>query len=158
MLNGLRELQSISLDSVKSARNENAKLNSMVSKIIPVASRIMNFESIDQAKKLEDLYNEVATAKPSLDDSSRTIEGALLTLRNYGDSKKRDTERIIIVSQYPLVKNYISRTLRENESLPVTKMPFQKNVALMYLRLYAESVQSVTYDDELEEIRNDKMR
>jgi hypothetical protein len=158
VLDGLKQLRSIACDEVRAAKIENEKLNSMLSNIAPVAAKVMEFESVDQARDLQNLYEDVNSSKPTFDGSERMIESVQTTLQNYRNSKKRDTERLIIVSQYPLVKNYISRALQEKGRLPAAKMPFQKNVSLLYLRLYARSVQTVVYDDELEEIRNDQMQ
>jgi len=158
VLNALRQLRTIASNEVNSAKTENEKLNAMVSKITPVGAKAMDFESTDQGMKLQNLYNEVVSSGASFDDTAKIIESILTNFRNYTDSKKRDTERIIIISQYPLVKNYIRRALKETGRLSAGKMPFQKNVSLLFLRLYSESTQNVSYDDDLEEIKNVEMR
>ncbi|MEM2129695.1 MAG: hypothetical protein QXZ70_03750 [Candidatus Bathyarchaeia archaeon] len=150
----LKSLRFSLLNSVVQAKNENSKLTSHINTIIPAAMRIMEFESLSQSKNLRELYDNVSLDKNSIDELIEDIELISALLSNYQISKKRDTEKIIIFSQYSMVKRHIELTLKEKGRLATTELPFHKNVSLIYFRLYCASTPHVKYNDELEEIAN----
>jgi hypothetical protein len=154
ILNNLKSLRLWLTNSVASAKNENEKLNNLVGRMLPTASKVMDFESLDQERELKNLYEDVNQDKNSLDEMTQDTDVIISVLGNYEVSKKRDTERIVIISQYPLARRIIEATLNEKGSLAASKLPFQKNVSSVYLRLYSASTPSVKYDDETEEIRS----
>ena len=153
ILANLKSLKSALIETITQAKLENDKLNYAIRKIIPIASRIINFESIDQGVKLQNLLDEVESEKSSVDGVSKSIESILPSLQSHEESRKRDIDRLLIMSQYPFAKRWIRSRLNERKKLEAAKMPFQRDVSVMYIRMYAASTPSVTYDDELEEIR-----
>ena len=98
--------------------------------------------------------------KPNFNDTTALSKEVLPILQALSDYRKIDEERLVVISQYPVAVRLLQRLFAENKEVVRTaELPFQRDTAIFFVRSFAASNKSYSYDEEREELsyEHDKM-
>lgn len=139
---------------------ENDQLERIVRTFSADATTVMHFESIGQSQWLRTLREEATLARPSIETVTNIVSRVRTALLDQADRKKKDEHSLILLSQYPVAKKVVGHMLKGSHQIEISQMPFQREAASIYLRLYSISDKSLRYDDDSEILvkKNAEMR
>lgn len=139
-------------DSLNRIRMEFEQMEKLVKSLTPGTTQIVRFAILDLFGAQEKLAKRVKKLGPSFDELINFTEDFSAFMAIVAEGRKEDTRNIIILSQYHLAKQYIEGLAGERKAIPIADLPFQRDAAIMYVKLVAEETRAVRYDDTKEEI------
>jgi len=150
LLGEVTKLQNLLEKTVEAELTEIDQLQRIIKTFSADATAVINFESIDQPQRLKILRDEMRSARPSIERLTNIVTRVKSALTDQRDRKRNDEHNMILLSQYPIAKKVVSQMLTRDGKVEITQMPFQREAASIYLRLYSVKDRSVKYDDENE--------
>lgn len=150
LLGEVMKLQNLLEKTAEAELTEIDQLQRIIKTFSADATSVINFESIDQSQHLRILRDEVRSARPSIESLTNIVTRVKSTLTDQRDRKRNDEHNMILLSQYLIAKKVISQMLTRDGQVEITQMPFQREAASIYLRLYSVKDRSLKYDDENE--------
>jgi hypothetical protein len=139
-------------DSLNRVRMEFEQMEKLVKSLTPGTRGIVRFAILDLFGAQERLAQRMTKLKPAFDELIDFTEDFAAFMAVVAEGRKEDTRNIVILSQYHLAKRYIEGLAEGKKAIPIGTLPFQRDAALIYVKLMAEETRLVRYDDANEEI------
>ncbi len=114
--------------------------------------RSLRFETVNRISEVLDLKKRLETVGVSFDSLTKFLEIAAGVLKSQSEAWKSDRDNLLVLAQYPLAKKIIERMLKDQTSLALSKLPYQKKAAALYAQLYATGNPDVEYDEDGESL------
>lgn len=147
-LEGLRELRAL-LDSIVSQAISGAdRVDKMLESLELVSVRSLKFETVNRLSEVVALKKRLDSVGTSFDSLTKFLDTAISVLKSHADAWRTDRDNLVVLAQYPLAKRIIEQMLRNQPTLALSKLPYQKRAAALYAELYAKSTEGVEYDEE----------
>ena len=84
---------------------------------------------------------------PALDQASDAMCGLAAVTSKSPELRKRDEESLITIGQYPVAEKVIRGMLESDKAVKLEKLPFNRQPASLYAKLYAAANSAAKYDD-----------
>ena len=145
---GLRELRVIIEEVVTQAASGADRVGAMLESLELKSVRTLRFETMNRLGEVVALKKKLEAVGVSFDGLTKFLENASGVLRSQADAWKSDHDNLVVLAQYPLAKRIIGKMLRDQPSLALAKLPYQRRVAALYAQLYATGSPDVEFDEE----------
>jgi hypothetical protein len=151
-LEGLRTLRAI-LDSVVTQAASGAdRVGVMLESLELRSVRSLRFETVGRLSEILELKKKLEAVGVSFDSLIKFLDIAAGVLKSQTEAWKSDRDNLVVLAQYPLAKKIIDRMLRDQTSLAISKLPYQKKTAILYAQLYATGSHGVEFDEDGESL------
>jgi len=152
ILQNLMELRELLITAIGDARSNAEQLQGMIRTLAADAMKVIHFEAVGQQRRLEALEAEAKAAKPTFEDLAALIRTTTSNLREILETRRRDENKLIVLSQYSPARRVIERMINQNRSVRITDLPFQREAAATFVKLYATQNPGFRYDEVEEEL------
>jgi hypothetical protein len=146
--------------TMERAIEEIETVKKIVSTVDPSFSNVLKLNTSGIFYELLAIQGAMRRVKPNFSDTTALSKEALPILQALSNYRKIDEESLVVISQYPVAVRLLQRLFAENKEVVQTaELPFQRDTAIFFLRSFAASNKSYSYDEEREELsyEHDKM-
>ncbi len=143
----MNELISLLATLASNAKSEVEDLGRMIRDLTPASTRAVQFEALGQLGMVTNLQQEFGHVAPSFGEVTNLIMSTLPILEAQRESQRRDESKMIIISHYPAAKRLLSSMLEKKKIILISELPFQREPASTFAKIYAISNRDVKYDE-----------
>lgn len=160
MLQNVTEVIEFLRDSIEHAIEEIETVKKLVASVDPSFSNVLKLNTTGILDEMLAIQNKMRGVKPEFSDAiaiSKEAAPILLVLSEY---RRMDSESLVVISQYPVAVKLLRQLFDGNqEVVRISELPFQRDVAKFFVKIFAASNGSYKYNEELEELSfgHDKM-
>ncbi|HXW37896.1 MAG TPA: hypothetical protein VEJ36_08370 [Nitrososphaerales archaeon] len=134
-------------DSLARAMEESRELERLVRTFKAGALNVVRFEALEQSNTIGQLQAQLDRLDPSLGDITSFLEDSIPVFTKLKEGRIADEHSLVLLSQYHIAEKYIESVIKDRKAVPLTELPFQREAALMYVKLYSLTSRVVKYDD-----------
>ena len=160
MLDDISRVIQFLRDAIARAIDEIETVKKLVSTVDPSFSNVLKLNTTGILDEILAIQSTMRGAKPDFNDVISLSKEALPILLVLSEYRKMDAESLVVISQYPVAVRLLHRLFEENkEVVRTSELPFQRDVAKFFVRSFASSNRSYSYNEEREELsyEHDKM-
>ena len=118
-----------------------------IESINPAASEILTFQTARRKDELLAVEEELHAREFGIQGLTKIIGDAIPVVSGQASAMASDREGMIILAHYPAARRGIRRALSGGKAVSVEQLPYEKQTAAIFLRLYAAEVPSAKYDE-----------
>ncbi len=147
-------------DTIARAIDEIETVKKLVATVDPSFSNVLKLNTTGILDELLATQSVIRGAKPDFNDAISLSIEALPILLVLSEYRKMDSESLVVIAQYPVAVRLLHRLFDENrEVVRTSELPFQRDVSKFFVRSFAASNRSYSYNEEREELtyEHDKM-
>ncbi len=153
MLKNVKGTIEIQRESIGRAIEEIETVRKMVSTVDPSFSNVLKLNTTGILDDMFAIQGATRRIQLNFNDAISLSKQALPILKALSEYRKLDEESLIIISQYPVALRLLRRVFAENKDVVrITDLPFQRDIATFFLKSFAASNRSYSYDEERGEL------
>ncbi len=132
----------------------------LITTLSPSGELVIGLEFTTRLEVLRPIQAMSQTTLLTFDEMTELITQATSTLAGVKAQERRDEEKLIVLAQYPVAKRMIDRLTRQDGTVPIGDLPFQRGASLLFMNLYASGSKDAKFDsvNEVLVVRSAKMR
>ena len=152
VLEKMKELVSLLGGVVGGMKAEVEGLESMIKGLSPAALKVGNFEAPSGLGTISRLEGAVAHTSPSFDEVSAFVESFIPVLNSLREAQRRDEAKLIVIAHYQTARHELDLLLADKRVVSLDEVPFQREAASTFAKIYALSSRTAKYDEINEQI------